>query len=241
MRVTYSDHYNQDYWQGRKQYKDANGQKQLYHGPSLAWEGFEEISAALAAILPKGTLLDVGCGGGDLARRLKARGFDSYGIDISDYAIENALVDMRDRLHICDATTEPELPPHFPEKFDNVIATDFLEHVYHEDLDRTFQWILDHTSRFLFFCIATVAFDKQEFVLKKGEPVPAGYEGTAVSGHVNVRSFKWWVNYFKTKWGLAMDWRRMYLLQMRRESVEGWRATMGWNMSTTMILEVPKC
>lgn len=237
MKVEYVTHYDKDYWTGKKTYQSGN-EKAFYHGPGLAWDGFDFVADALAAILPKNTLLDVGCGGGDLARRLKRRGFDPYGIDISEYAVENALVDMRDRLHICDASTAPKLPPHFPERFRTTIATDFLEHIYEEDLGKTFQWIHRHTERWMFFCVATASHDKGEFVLKKGQPVPMGYEGVAVSGHVNVRTFAWWARFFEG-WDLKIDWRRMYLFQTRRESVAPWRDTMGWNMQTTFVLEKP--
>lgn len=238
MKIDYGEYYNGDYFTGKKKYNDGHETKN-YHGPSLTWDGFDHVADALRVVLPHGPLLDVGCGGGDLARRLKARGFDPYGVDISEYAIENASVDMRDRLHICDISASPPLPPHFPETFKSVIATDLLEHIYEEDLEKTFNWILERTEKWLFFCVATAAHDKKEFILKKGEPVPPRDEKVAVSGHVNVRTFWYWLKFFENFPNriLRVDWKKMYLFQLRREAIPAWRDTMGWNMQTTFILE----
>jgi len=252
MEINYKDHYTSDYFTGKKTYTDHEGKTQTYHGPSLAWEGFQPIANALAGLLPKGTLLDIGCSGGDLARYLQRKGFDPYGVEISEYAIQNCVPEMKGRIALVDITEIPKmlfpydknfawgderaLEP-FPDQFDTVIATDLLEHIYQEDLDKTFDWILRKTEEWLFFCVATVDENphKAEFVAKKGEPIPKEYEATAVSGHVNVRTFRWWVKFFESK-NLEIDYKRMYLFQIKREMDKAWRDTAGWNMTTTFFL-----
>lgn len=254
MKIDYKDHYDEGYFTGKKTYKDAAGNEHTYHGPSLTWGHFDKIAGVLAGLLPKGTLLDVGSSAGDLAARLMKRGFDSYGIEISEYAVENCVPEMRGRVALADITycpwtllgyqTQPDgFPLTFPEKFNILISTDLLEHIYAEDLDKTFDWMLSKANMF-FFCVATTQPpasslrepNKYEFVAKKGEPIPPEWEATAVSGHVNVRSSRWWIKYFQSK-GLEIDWQRMYLFQMRRETDKAWRDTGGWNMGCTFFLE----
>jgi len=256
MNIDYDTHYGDDYWTGRKTYRTADGRTHVYHGPSLVWDGFNAIADTLAGLLPAGTLLDIGCGSGDLARRMLKRGFDAYGVDISDYAVRNAVPEMRGRLTLADITTCPKTlePPvlrsetpeknRFPDQFDVLMATDLLEHIYEEDLNKTFDWMMSKTKTWMFFCVATAippaspAFElnKIEFVHKKGEPIPLEWEGTAVSGHVNVRVFGYWAKFFQEK-GLKIDWQRMYLFQAKREMNKAWRDTGGWNMQTTFVLK----
>ena len=247
MKIDYEAHYDDSYWQGRKTYKDGQGKEKIYHGPSLAWEGFQFIADTLTPLLPKGSLLDIGCSGGDLANRLRLNGFDSYGVDISTYALKNCVDGMRDRVALCDITACPEVInswhhtedgwPVFPAQFDNLIATDLLVHIYEEDLNSTFDWMLSKTKKSMFFCVATASWDKEEFVARKGQPIPPEFEGTAVAGHLNVRQFyKYWCKFFIAK-NLTIRWDLMYRFQARREQIEPWKNTPGWNMATTVFLD----
>lgn len=263
MKIEYDSHYDEAYWKAQKEYRDAQGNTQKYQGPSLDWDGFDIISGALASVLPvvspapssgnwhAGTsLLDIGCGGGGLTSRLLGRGFDAYGCEISEYAIDHCVPAMRGRVAHADITSCPhELRGKdllLPAQFDVLIATDLLEHLYEEDLERTFEWMMSKTKKWMFFCVATalgpdVLFrtaDKVEFVLKKGFEVPPEFESAAVAGHVNVRSWKYWVAFFESK-GLRIRWDLGYIFQMFREMHPGWRDTMGWNMQTTWFLEKP--
>lgn len=258
MEIKYKQHYDEGYFTGKKTYEN-NGRIENYHGPSLTWHGFEVVSNALSKLLPKGTLLDIGCSGGDLAKYLMQKGFDCYGIEISEYAIQNCVKEMKERIALADITECPDIlynyinadigqsgvpsPKKFPDKFDMLIATDLLEHIYEEDLDKTFNWMLSKCNKEMFFCVATaqnpapgVNPNKYEFIAKKGEPIPKEFEATAVSGHVNVRTFKWWAKYF-LKRGLKISWDKMYMFQAIREKNKGWKDTEGWNMQTTFFLE----
>lgn len=242
MNVTYKDHYDTAYFEGTKTYRAADGSVQTYHGPSLEWDGFNFVADALARVLPKGTLLDIGCSAGDLGAKLLARGFDAYGVDISEYAIDHTVPTMRGRTSVADITTKPALKlqrpdgGEWPEKFDNVIATDLLEHIYEEDIDETFQWMLDKCDGYLFFCVATAFKTSETFVHKKGEPVPLQYEGVAVSGHVNVRPWQYWVKKFR-EFRLKIRWDLAYVFQIQRDLNPAWQQTAGWAMPNTWILE----
>lgn len=250
--------YDAEYWLSAKKYHTPDGEQHVYISPAVGgWHGFQYIAEAIAPLLPpregghRKTLLDIGCGGGDLAGRLMDLGYSSYGCDISEFALENSVDPMRGRLALADVTTCPErLEPfrgqmgewpdrvgEFPGQFDIIISSDFLEHVFLSDLEATFNWLLARCKRWLFFCVATAGSpDKTEFVHEKGKPVPLEWEATAISGHVNVRRWEWWVAFFESK-GLRVDWQKGYLFQMLRERNPPWRDTMGWNMETTWFLE----
>lgn len=242
MKIDYQDHYDDAYFTGKKTFTAADGTTQTYHGPSLTWDGFDAVADALRLVLGGESLLDIGCSAGDLARRLQRRGFDAYGCDISNYAVAHAVPEMKGKLAVADITDRPANLYAFhnhvqlPDQYDAVIATDLLEHLYEEDLDATLQWMIAKSRRWLFFLVATAAFDKDVFVAKKGMPIPPEFEATAVSGHVNVRTWKYWVKKFRDQ-GVDIRYDLMYLFQMQREMSPAWRDTMGWNMHCTFVLE----
>lgn len=253
--VEYKTFYDAAYWTGNKMYRTPDGQEHPYCGPTLShWHGFRFIADALAPLVPGKSLLDIGCSAGDLASQFYNHGFSPYGVDISEFAVQRAVDQMKGRLALADITTCPKdlwayVGPNddrgqgegydwpFPETYDVVMSTDVLEHIFRTDLDRTFDWMVERSRRWLFFCVATAdSPDKSEFIHEKGTPVPIEWEATAISGHIHVRHWTYWRDYFKSK-GLRIDWERMYDLQLQRERCEPWRQTMGWGLPTTWILE----
>lgn len=252
MKIDYSDHYDKDYWTAQKTYHDHEGKVRRYNGPALDWGAWDEIYPVLNQLLSGKTILDIGCGGGGLAARFLKDGWDAWGVDISKHAVENCNNAMRGRLAVADITQAPEALT-FPaddggcwvnkESYDVVMATDLMEHIYEEDLDHTFDWMLSKTKRFMFLLIAAAdpvrgeEPNKWEFCHKKGEPVPPAWEATAVSGHVNVRSWRYWVKFFNQK-GVKIRWDLMYRFQAARDRTEWWKSMMAWGHDCTYFLEV---
>lgn len=248
MKIDYGKHYNDDYWQGEKTYTAADGTTQKYHGPSLRWEGFEEIARIVRTSLGKtratmGPTLDVGCGGGDLVRRISSA---AYGVEISEHAIRNCVDEMDGRIALADITTTPreliaksntkKWDLHLPKTFDNLISTDLMEHIYEEDLKKTFRWMKSRTQRFMFLLVATMPENQREFVLQKGEEVPPEFEVTAVSGHVNVRHWKYWAKFFRSE-GCRIRFDLMWNFHRMARSVP-WLAEMeAWGHDNVWILE----
>lgn len=75
-------------------------------------------------------ILDLGCGNGLIACRLLNDGFDIYGIDASETGISVANTKKPGRLFVQDISTE-RLPDALSEfRFDVVISTEVLEHIY---------------------------------------------------------------------------------------------------------------
>lgn len=82
----------------------------------------EDVTVGLIE-MTEGSLLDVGCGMGDLLSRFPER--ERHGIDISEEYLEIA----RERgLEVTNA--EAEAIPFSDDAFDVVVATDILEHVF---------------------------------------------------------------------------------------------------------------
>lgn len=79
-------------------------------------------------------ILDVGCGKGFLLYEISllVPGVEIHGIDISDYAIENAKEEIKDRLQVGNATALP-----FPDNyFDFVYSITTLHNLHNYDLDK---------------------------------------------------------------------------------------------------------
>lgn len=79
-------------------------------------------------------ILDIGCGKGFLLYEISllVPGVEIYGIDVSNYAIENAKEEIRDRLQVGNATLLP-----FPDNyFDFVFSITTLHNLHNYDLDK---------------------------------------------------------------------------------------------------------
>jgi 2-polyprenyl-3-methyl-5-hydroxy-6-metoxy-1,4-benzoquinol methylase len=75
-------------------------------------------------------ILDIGCGNGYIARELIQEGFNVYGIDASRPGIEIAAKFYPDRFFIQNIESN-QLPAKISEiKFDTIISTEVLEHLY---------------------------------------------------------------------------------------------------------------
>ncbi len=82
-------------------------------------------------------VLDIGCAKGFMVYDFMQLipGLDIQGIDISDYAIQNAKPEVKDRVQVANATQLP-----FPDnEFDLVISINTLHNLEGQDLDQAFQ------------------------------------------------------------------------------------------------------
>lgn len=76
------------------------------------------------------TILDVGCGNGEMANRLISEGYDVYGTDASVTGIEIAKQRNEKRFHVQDINSA-KLPIELQDKkFDMIISTEVIEHLY---------------------------------------------------------------------------------------------------------------
>jgi protein-L-isoaspartate(D-aspartate) O-methyltransferase len=123
-----------DYW---------DGDRRICYGGYRYMEGrWEKVARAMVAhygIKPGDKILDVGCGKGFLLYDFTkvVPGLELHGIDISEYAIENAKEEIKDRLQVSSATSLP-----FPDKyFDFVYSITTLHNLHCYDLDKALREI----------------------------------------------------------------------------------------------------
>ncbi|GAI29747.1 unnamed protein product [marine sediment metagenome] len=67
---------------------------------------------------PRGKLLDIGCAFGYIVKRLRDKGFDALGIDISEYALSQAPEDIKPYLKQGSVDNLP-----WPEKYFDMAVT----------------------------------------------------------------------------------------------------------------------
>lgn len=108
------------YWHGKIGYR---------LGPDgIGYRDFEINSDKVAYIMsknPQGKVLDIGCAMGYIVKRLREKGVDAWGVDISQYAIDHAPDEVKHYLKLASADKLP-----FGDKeFDLVFSSSVFEHM----------------------------------------------------------------------------------------------------------------
>ncbi len=97
---------------------------------------FYYLKEPLLSLLSKNAnkcILDLGCGNGYIANYLILQGFNAYGTDASEEGIAIAKQSHPERFFLQDLTTG-ELPDELRQlKFDTIISTEVIEHLYDPD------------------------------------------------------------------------------------------------------------
>lgn len=126
------------------------------------------------------TILDVGCSKGYFVKALRLLGFETYGTDISQYAIEHADTEIKDFVRLVTADN----PTPFNRSFDWVVTKDVLEHMDTESLHTFFEKYSDVS-------------EKQYHVIPLGDQgkfrIP---EYHLDKSHIQIHSEDWWENLF---------------------------------------------
>ena len=137
---------------------------------SERWLGFfDKIAARIASDLEPGSVLDAGCALGMLVEALRKLGIDAYGVDISEYAINQADPSIHD--YVWQASlTDP-----LPRQYDLVTCIEVVEHVPGTDAELVIDNLCAAADRILF---SSSPFDY-------GEPT-----------HVNVKQPDQWAEAF---------------------------------------------
>ncbi|OGO28940.1 MAG: hypothetical protein A2Z16_05045 [Chloroflexi bacterium RBG_16_54_18] len=105
---------------------------------------FDNISEHIAHEIKPGTVLDAGCAMGFLVENLRKRGISAFGIDASEFAIQNV---------------HPEIQPYcwvgsiseaFPQKYDLIVCIEVLEHLNPGDIENTIKNLCEYCDKMLF-------------------------------------------------------------------------------------------
>ena len=143
-----------DYW---------DGDRRINYGGYRYLEGrWEKVARAMAqhyGLKAGDRILDVGCGKGfllfDFARVVP--GIEVYGIDISEYAMQNAKQEIQSRLQVGNAASLP-----FPDKrFDLVISLNTLHNLHCYDLEKALRE-LERVGRNKYLCVESYRTEEEK-------------------------------------------------------------------------------
>ncbi len=134
-----------DYWDGSR---DTGYGGYKYDG---RWQKVATNMINEYEIKPGMKILDIGCGKGFLLKdfKISCSGTKVFGIDISEYAIQNAEKEIINDCVIGNATSLP-----YPDNyFDLVISINTLHNLYNFDLDQGLQEISRVSKKHSFICV----------------------------------------------------------------------------------------
>ncbi|WP_127480263.1 class I SAM-dependent methyltransferase [Nocardioides pantholopis] len=139
MRTTADDYalsyYNEAHLGGAGEYDWSNDH----------WRGFfTMVAERIVGLTEPTSVLDVGCAKGLLVQALAGLRVDARGFDISDFAVESAHPDVRDRLWVASAT-EP-----IDGRYDLITCIEVLEHMDAADAQRAIDAMCAASDRILF-------------------------------------------------------------------------------------------
>lgn len=162
-----SKFYDEEYFEGKNKSGYSNG-----YSYETVYHNFEKIASYLLWKFNPKRVLDIGCAKEYLVLLFKNKGIESYGVDISEYAISHAPEKVKKFLFKVDIEKE-KLP--FPDNFfDGITIIEVLEHLYN------FEFALKECKR----------------VLKKGGflfvTTPFEDDGVDIS-HINVHPRDFWI------------------------------------------------
>lgn len=117
--------YDRDYWESLD---DGAGYKD-----SVVWEDLAHIVTEVFAF-PGMRVLDAGCAAGYLVRHLRRRGYETFGIDISNYALSLAGDEWEPFLRKMNLTKPRSTRGLHTAPYDLVICLETMEHIPEESL-----------------------------------------------------------------------------------------------------------
>ncbi len=142
------------------------------------------------------TILDFGCARGYIVRALREMGYNAWGYDISQWALENADDNVKKRFLICNESTL------YSESFDWVIAKDVLEHI--SKIDVVVHELME-VARKGVFVVVPLANHLTPPHATLGYDVPE-YEKDIT--HIHRRPLHWWVERFcRPGWSVEARYR----------------------------------
>jgi SAM-dependent methyltransferase len=123
----------------------AHGCGELPYQRDQHWLSFfSGIADDIVRDIQPATVLDAGCALGFLVESLRNQGVEAYGVDISEYAIENVHESIQPYCWVGSITQA------FPQKYDLIVTIEVLEHMPKEQADAAVANLCAHAEDILF-------------------------------------------------------------------------------------------
>lgn len=114
---------------------------------------FGEIAERIVGEIRPGSVLDAGCAWGFLVEALRQRGVEAYGIDLSEYAIQNVHPQVRPYCWV-GSVVDP-----LPRDYDLIVCIEVLEHLPKAQSEQALANLCAHSPDVLF---SSTPFDYKE-------------------------------------------------------------------------------
>ncbi len=130
---------------------------------------FETVAERIVQSINPRSVLDAGCAWGFLVESLRRRGVEAFGVDISEYAIQNVHPDVAPYCWV-GSITDP-----FPQAYDLIVCSEVLEHLEPQVAEKAVVNFCQHSRDVLF---SSTPYDYKE------------------ATHFNVRPLAYWAGLF---------------------------------------------
>ncbi len=135
-------------------YYYSTGCGHLPYERNQAWLAqFDQFAQRIIDLIQPHTVLDAGCALGMLVETLRHRGVEAWGIDISEYAIQNVASDMQPYCQV-GSITEP-----FGRRYDLIVTIEVVEHMPQADSEAAVANLCRHSDDIIF---SSSPFDYKE-------------------------------------------------------------------------------
>lgn len=114
---------------------------------------FDQIAGRIIEQFAPKTVLDAGCAWGFLVEAFRKRGVEAFGVDISEYAIQNVLPEIKPYCWV-GSVAEP-----FPQTYDLITCIEVLEHMPQREAEEALKNLGAHAQEIIF---SSTPFDYKE-------------------------------------------------------------------------------